>query len=117
MFDAGIAGYLGASSHRRLQIWFLNECYSQFSYSGEMRPDLFFYESSRGSQVDFVVQARKITYAVKLVENEAPTSYQMRAAEAFFNKNKKITVATLAPSTTALQADKNIFLLPWTSVC
>lgn len=113
--DAGLAGYAGASVERRLQVWFLNECLSQFSYSGQMRPDLFIYETSRGSRIDFVVEAKDIRYAVKLSHDEAPGTYELRSVEAFRRKHPKISMVVAAPCLQVLQPgeDPGVKIVPW----
>ncbi|MGK5086777.1 AAA family ATPase [Bdellovibrionota bacterium FG-2] len=116
LFDSGIAGFAGADSDRRLQGLFLNECFSQFSYSAQMRPDVFYYQSSRGSRIDFIVQARKLSYAIKLVENEAPSTYQLRSVDAFLAKNREIPVLVAAPCLNGMVLDKGVSLVSWASL-
>lgn len=113
LFDAGIAKFAGADSDRCLSIWFLNECLSQFSYSGESRPDIFRYETTRGSKLDFIVQSKHSSYAVKLTHEEAPTSYLLRAPEAFSKKQEKIPVLVLAPCLDSKKITDRIKIIPW----
>ncbi len=117
-FDAGLAGFAGASVERRLQIWFLNECFSQFACSAQMRPDVFRYETNRGSQVDFVVQAKDTRYAIKLVHDEAPGTYLLRAAEAFRKKHPPIPVLLAAPCLGTHQPgeDSGLIVAPWSAL-
>jgi predicted AAA+ superfamily ATPase len=113
LFDSGMAKFLGAPAERLLQIWFLNECWSQYSYAGQFRPDVFHYESSRKSKVDFVIQAKNSTTAFKLCDNEAPSVYQLRSLEAFSKKNPDIAVYLVAPCLEAHKVSKNSHIIPW----
>ncbi len=117
-FDSGLAGFAGATVERRLQIWFLNECFSQFSYSGQMRPDVFFYETSRGSRVDFVIKGKDTVYAIKLVHDESPGTYLLRSVEAFRKKHRKIPVFIAAPCLGVYQHgnDTELQIVPWSAL-
>ena len=113
VFDSGIAHYLGSTEKRCLQIWFLNECFSQFSYSGSSRPDVFYYSSLKGSRVDFVVTTKKEAYGVLLTHEESPSTYTLRAAAAFRTKNPNIPVFVFVPGLHTRKEENNIFILPW----
>jgi predicted AAA+ superfamily ATPase len=113
IFDSGIAQNLGASSHRCLQIWFLNQCYSTHSYAGKIRPDIFHYETSRGSTIDFIVKIKTESTAYQIYQKEAPTTYDLRALHAFHEKHKNIQVIALAPCLSEHKVDKKITILPW----
>jgi predicted AAA+ superfamily ATPase len=113
-FDPGIAGRLGSTEKRRLQVWFLNECLSQFSYSGRSRPDLFFYASSKGSQVDFVVETPKKRMAVALSLEESPSTYSWRALEAFRKRNPNIPAFMASPCLETHSVRPGMTIVPWT---
>ncbi|MBI4924565.1 MAG: ATP-binding protein [Bdellovibrio sp.] len=116
ILDSGIAGFAGSSFERCFEIWFLNECFSQFSYLGEMHPDVFYYESTRGSRIDFVIQARKLKYAVKLIHEEAPSAYSFRGPEAFLKKHGNIPVLMAAPCLSFQKVHPNVRIVPWTAL-
>lgn len=92
LFDGGIANALGAPEQTCLKIWFLNECYSQFSYSGQAKPDVFFYTSSKKSTIDFIVESKHEKFGVILSFEEAPTPYTLRAAQAFIQKTDEMNI-------------------------
>lgn len=118
IFDAGIAHSMGASQERCLQIWFLNECFSQFSHSGEMSPDIFFYRTSRDSTIDFIVEAKRCRYAVKLSQNETENTYSLRAVEAFRKKHPRMAVIIAAPCLHILlqSNDGMTKTIPWSAL-
>lgn len=118
LFDSGIAASMGASKERCLQTWFLNECFSQFSYAGEMRPDLFHYRTSRGSTLDFIVEGKNTRYAVKLCHDETPSTYFMRSVEAFHTKHKSISVIVAAPCLHIKRESEDglIRIIPWSAL-
>ena len=117
-FDAGLAEFVGASIERRLQVWFLNECFSQFSYSGQRRPDIFVYQTHRGSRIDFVITAKNTCYAVKLTDEEAPSTYTLRSVAAFRVKHPQIPVIVAAPCLYIQQpdADSGVKIIPWSAL-
>ena len=115
-FDAGVAHYLGATVERRLQIFFLNECYSQFSYSGEPKPDIFYYQTQRGSYIDFIVETKELKYAVKLCHQEAPDTYTLRAGDAFLNKHPDHEFILLSPRITITKISEKYWILPWFAI-
>jgi len=116
LFDSGIAQFLGSNTKRLLQIWFLNECFSQFSYAGESRADIFYSISSKGSRIDFVIETKKTSYAILLSEEESPSTYSLRAVDAFRRRNTSLAVFVLAPCLDIHRLEKNTTILPWTSV-
>jgi predicted AAA+ superfamily ATPase len=116
LFDSGIAAALGANAHRRLQTWFLNECGSQFSCAGLARPNIFHYETTRGSRIDFIVEAKSTRYAIKLSHEEMPSTYTLRAAEAFRAKHSDIPVYLLAPCLSVHKVEPGLTILPWTAI-
>ncbi len=116
LFDSGMANYLGASSQHCLSVWFLNECLSQHSYAGKPKPDIFYYKTTRGSIIDFVIENQVGTYGCKLSEEEAPSTYQLRAVEAFSKKHPSIQVAVLCPCTNTLKLNRHSTLMPWTAI-
>jgi predicted AAA+ superfamily ATPase len=115
-FDAGIASYLGATEKKSKQIWFLNELYSQFSYAGEMRPNVFHYQTSRGSVLDFIIESRKSHYAILLSDEEAPRPHSLAPARAFLKSHPKIPVFVLAPCLRLKEIVPKMQIVPWTWV-
>ncbi len=115
-FDAGIARASGSSPGKCSRIWFLNECLSQFANSGKMRPDLFRYETSRGSKIDFVVETRDGAWALQWSDEESPGTYSLRAAEAFTERNPGMPVLVLAPCKSVHRLGKGITIVPWNAV-
>lgn len=119
-FDSGIGNHLGASSRHRLKTWFLNELYSQFSYYNGTRPHVFFYRTSRGSEIDFVVESKKSNYAVLLSEEESPRPYSLRSASAFLKKHAGVAGAmnlyVASPCLHVHKIEKRMQIIPWNLV-
>jgi predicted AAA+ superfamily ATPase len=116
LLDAGIARSLGASESRCLEIWFLNEVFSQFSYAGHSRPFVFHYLSSKHSKVNFVVEHKARSAAFLLLHEEAPREYSLRAAASFCKKNPKIPVQVLAPCLRSHRLEPGCAIHPWSAV-
>lgn len=112
-FDAGIAKSLGAQKEKRFQIWLLNEIFSQFSYAGKRRPDIFFYESSRGSTMDFILAEENYKIAFKICHDEAPSTYFMRAIDSFKKNNPEFEMIVLAPCSKLHRLTSQVQIVPW----
>ena len=115
LFDAAVAKACGSDDKRRLQIWFLNECYSQFANSGRSSPEIFYYQTAKGSRVDFVLASRKVKGAFMLSEDETPSVYYLRTAEAFAKKHPEIPVIILNPGLKPFKLSPHIRIVPWTA--
>ncbi len=116
IMDAGIARSLGASESRCLEIWYLNEVFSQFSYAGQSRPFVFHYLSSKHSKVNFVVEHKGSSVAALLLFEEAPRDYSLRAAASFRKKNPDIPVQVLAPCLRSHKLEPGCAIHPWSAV-
>jgi predicted AAA+ superfamily ATPase len=116
LFDAGMAHYAGSDDKRCLQIWFLNECFSRYSYAGLSRPDIFYYESTKGSRMDFLVDSKDSSFAVLLCREEAPPTYTLRSAFAFRKKHPNVSVFVCAPCVEKHKIENGIQMVPWTQV-
>jgi predicted AAA+ superfamily ATPase len=116
VFDSGLAQSLGSTANRCLQIWFLNECLSHYSYSGKSRPDISYYQSSKGSRMDFVVETKGSTFAALLSDEEAPSVYSLRAAKAFAKREPKTLILVIAPCLYRQKIAKGIGIVPWNDI-
>ncbi len=116
IFDSGIAHSLGASEERCLEIWYLNEVYSQFSYSGLGVPHVFHYLSAKHSKVSFVVEHKGKSLATLLSFEESPREYSLRSVAAFQKKNPGIEVQVLSPCLGSQKVSENCTIHPWSSV-
>ena len=115
-FDAGVARFSGAPLERAARIWFLNELFSQFSYAGYMRPEVYRYQSARGAKIDFVVKTPKKVLAFTWTDEEAPSTYGLRAAQAFRKKHPDIAVVVLAPCQDTHTMDDGVYVVPWNAI-
>ena len=113
LFDSGIAQNMGASSQRCLQVWFLNQCYSSYSYAGKIKPDIFHYETTRGSKVDFIVKTKDTSRAYKIFEKEALTTYDLRGLTALRQKHESISIFALASCLNSHKIARDSHIIPW----
>lgn len=114
LFDAGLASHLGASFKNRLAIWAINECLAQHEYSGKPSPRLRYYESTKHSHVDLVIEAGGKAKGVLLVEEAVPGPYFFRTVEAFQKRMGEVEVRVLAPSYEVHREKPNVLVVPWT---
>jgi hypothetical protein len=116
LFDAGVAGHLGAPEASRRRIWALNECLAQHQLRGEGRPRVTSYRSAKGSRIDLVVEQGGVTTGYLLAEDAAPGTYQLRAAHAFCARVPGARVVVLAPSTNRGRDGARVEIWPWEGV-
>jgi uncharacterized protein len=114
LFDAGLAFYLGAPFETRLKIWAINECLAQHEYAGKSRPRVRYYESTKHSHVDFIVEANGQIRAFLLCDQAVPGPYIVRTVEAFLKRVPSAQVQILAPATEIHREGKALVVIPWT---
>lgn len=114
LFDAGLAFHLGAPLTTRLKIWALNELLSQHEYSGNRPPRVRYYESSKRSHMDFVVENGGKAKAVLLSDEAVPGPYIFRTVEAFRKRVSGAEVMVLAPTQEIHREARNVSVIPWT---
>jgi len=113
-FDAGLALHLGAPPAARLKIWAINECLAQHEYAGRPRPKLRYYESSKHSLMDLVLEAGGKITGILLTDEAVPTPYLLRTAVAFRKRLPEVEVRVLAPTSEMHREAKGISVIPWT---
>ena len=113
--DSGLALHLGANEMTQLKIWSLNECLSQYESDGT-RPKLTYYRSSNKSLVDLIIEDKKSLRAFVFTDDEAPSTYIFRTAEALLKKLPAAHVAILAPTKDIFHETKQLSVVPWTAM-
>ncbi len=96
------------------KIWALNEILAQFEYSGVARYGLKYYRSRRGSNVDFVLSHEERTYGVSVCMQETPSSYFLRASEAFLKKVPAANAIVFCPCSEQQEVGDRVTVIPWT---
>lgn len=112
ILDSAVASYLGASRTMCIHIWAYNEIICQFEYSGNPRPQIYYYKSSKASKVDFVIESKLVKCAVKIIQEETPHTYALRSLESFSKKNDTHKVAVFCPAVSHYH-EKTFDIFPW----
>lgn len=116
IFDCGLANHLGASLETRRKIWVTNECFAQFEYSGLPRPKLTYYESTKHSSIPVILDDRKTERAILISDEEAPSTFTLRALKVFLVKSPKTLPYVFAPLRDPFTDENKIRHLPWTAM-
>lgn len=116
ILDSGFHTSLGGSSHGALRIWVINEINAQFMYAGRPLPRIHYYESSRHSEVDIVIKDESKLIGIILSEEQTPSPYQYRTAEAFMRRAPTAQVVIVAPCSKAY-SERGATVVPWNWTC
>jgi predicted AAA+ superfamily ATPase len=52
--------------HQQMKILIINEILAQFEYSGESRPELYYYRSRGGAEVDLILRHKDHLIAIDI---------------------------------------------------
>lgn len=113
LFDSGLAAYLGASFKRKLEISFLNELLASIQYSDFFPSQIQYYATSRGSQIDFIVECKGKIRAIKIVASESFDKRDYVLLESLRQKSRDISLYALGPTELKYNGVKQ---LPWEAV-
>lgn len=112
-FDAGLAHYLQLSERERWRILLANEILAEHEYAGKPRPKLSYYQSSRGSRADLVIEYRPGRgSALFLLDSEKVDAYALRGPEAFLRRNPDFDCRVLYLGAESYAERPNIHVSP-----
>ena len=115
LFDAGVAAYLGAPLGSRLNIMVLNAVLAQHEYCGHPRPNLYYYRSRHGSEVDLVLENKIERRAICISSSASPRAFDVRALESFSKLSGIESLEILGPVTEPFQISKRVQVFPLVS--
>jgi len=119
IFDAGVLNALRrghstlVSRHRSLLILLMNEIYSQYEYSGKLKPDLYYYRTRGGSEIDLILKTRDHLVGIDCVTTDDISPYRQRGMKNFIEKHKNAVGYFVAPVQRFYSIQKNIHVIPW----
>lgn len=119
IFDAGVLNaLLGGhqtifSRHDCLVSLLINEIYSQYEYSGKLKPNLYYYKTRGGATLDLVLKTNNKLIGIDCMTNADVSPYKQRGMKSFLNKYKDATGYFIAPVQEPYKIDENIFVIPW----
>ena len=122
IFDAGVLNALRrgystiVSRHRSLMILLMNEIYSQYEYSGKLKPDLYYYRTRGGSEIDLILKTRDHLVGIDCVTTDDISPYRQRGMKNFIEKHKNAIGYFVAPVQRFYSIHKNIHVIPWNHI-
>jgi len=112
--DTAVAAYLGASSRDVRQIALYQELMCQYTFAGFPAPKISYYQSSRGSFVDFVLEDKRGIAATLIVDTATPKPYVLRALGNLKKKIPRIELFAVGPFSKVSESKSGIQFIPWT---
>lgn len=122
IFDAGVLNALRGSkttiTSRRdsLITLAINEIYSQYEYSGKLKPELFHYRSRGGAEIDLVVQTKEKLIGIDCITSDDISPYRQRGMRSFLEKYPHAIGFFIAPVQRGYSIEKNIYVIPWNCI-
>ncbi len=122
LFDAGVLNVLLGGQqniftrHASLLILLINEIYAQYEYAGKRKPNLYYYRTRGGAEIDLVLKTRMNLIGITCTTNVDISPYTQRGMKNFVKKHKDAVGYFIAPVQKQFQIEKNIFVIPWESI-
>ena len=122
IFDAGVTNaLLGNTSntttrHDCIISLVINEIYAQYEYAGKLKPDLYYYKTRGGAEIDLVLKTNDKIIGIECTTSNDITPYKLRGMKSFLKKYENAKGYIVAPVSDAYEADKNIIVVPWTVI-
>lgn len=122
IFDAGVLNaLLGSRSnsetrHDCLLSLVINEIYAQYEYAGKIKPNLYYYKTRGGAEIDLVLKTNDKIVGIECTTSIDITPYKLRSMKSFLKKHENATGYIIAPVKDAFEADENITVIPWIAI-
>lgn len=119
IFDSGVLNaLLGGqqtifSRHACLISLLINEIYAQYEYAGKLKPDLYYYQTRGGAQIDLVLKTNNKLVGIECMTTINISPYKQRGMRSFLKKYKNAIGYFVAPVQEPYKLEKNIFVIPW----
>ena len=115
LWDTGFSHIAGASLLTRLRTLCVNECLAQFEYSSKGLPKLYFFQSSKGTRCDLIVEQRGHTAAFILSDQATLSPYISRSVGSIQKHIPKASVYIIAPVHETYK-EYGAVIVPWTAI-
>ena len=117
LLDCGVAEFMGADEHRRLEIFLLNERFVYHSLH-TTAPHFFYYYRSNGKKRIALIEEvhGKPLSGFHILEEERIDLRDLEIVKAFQKKNKNSKIVNYAPIAEAMKFDSYV-LEPWEKWC
>ncbi len=122
IFDSGVYNGLRGgeqtifSRHTNLVSLLINEIYSQYEYSGKIKPHLYYYRTRGGAEIDLVLKTRGKLVGIECTTTVDIPAYKQRGMNNFLKKYDKAIGYFVAPVQKAYSLQNNIQIIPWNTM-
>lgn len=122
LFDAGVLHTLsgGKSSvsnqHQGLVTLLMNEIYAQYEYAGKLKPQLYYYKTLGGAEIDLVLQTKESLVGIECVMHSDIPPYRQRGMKRFLEKYPNAQGYLVAPVDRAYTLAPRLHVIPWGAV-
>lgn len=119
IFDAGVLNALRGgkatiiSRHDSLITLLINEIYAQYEYSGKLRPEISYYRTRGGAEIDLVLKTREQLVGIDCVTSDDISPYRQRGMRSFLENHKNAIGYFVAPIQKSYSIDENMHVIPW----
>lgn len=94
----------------------INEIYAQHEYSGNVKPELYYYKTRGGAEIDLVLKTKDRLAGIQCTESVEISSYAQRGMKSFLRNYNKAHGYFIAPVTEGYQIDDRMHVVPWGSI-
>lgn len=122
IFDAGVANVLRGgkptilSRHADLIILLINEIYAQYEYAGKLKPELFYFRTRGGAEIDLVLKTKDKLIGIDCVTSDDISPYRQRGMRSFLEKYNNAVGYFVAPVQRHYSIEKNMHVISWNSI-
>lgn len=122
IFDAGVLSALRgdttlpAYKHACLLSLLINEINAQYEYSGKLKPEMYFYKTRGGAEIDLVLKTKNKLVGIECVTNEDISAYRQRGMKSFLSKYPSALGYFVAPVQEMYKIENNITVIPWNEI-
>lgn len=102
--------------HSCLLTLVINEIYSQYEYSGSIKPELYYYRTRGGAEIDLVLKTKDKIIGIECIDSVEISNYAQRGMKSFLKKYNKAEGYFIAPVTEPYKLGKRMCVIPWNSI-
>ena len=105
-----------SSQHNGLVSLLINEIYAQYEYAGKLRPQLYYYKTLGGAEIDLVVKTKDSLAGIECVTHNEISPYRQRGMKRFLEKYPEAQGYFVAPVERGFQLAPRMHVIPWTCI-
>ena len=122
IFDAGVLNALRGASptfitkHGCFVSLLFNEIYAQYEYSGKLKPELFYYKTRGGAEIDLVLKTKDKIIGIEWVNSDDISAYKQRGMRSFLSNHKEALGYFIAPVQKNYKLENNMHVISWNCI-